>query len=521
MESLEASRRTKLEQIAALGIDPWGSRFDGRTPIADIRQMEVPEDPATGPQIKAAGRVMTYRKMGKLRFIDLADRTGKIQLMIGQKQVDETSWQLVDLLDLGDLLGVTGRLGKTRVGELTLFVEALHFHGKSLNPHPDKWSGIEDKEFALRHRYLDFIYTPELRAKAEARLKIMAGIREFLAAEGYFDVETPVLHSIAGGAAARPFATHHNALDIPLFLRIALELPLKKLLVAGFDKVYEMGRVFRNEGISPKHNPEFTMMELYQAYGNYETMMDLTERLVAKLVKNLPPPKSEVAASMITTPVTKEGDAHMLPSPLEGEGPGVRGSMMTLPYGDRSINFTTPWLRQKYADLFQEHVGVDMRDPKAVEAAARKLEIDPTGKDHPVLIHLLFEIVVEPALAKLGRPVFVYDYPAALCPLTKRKLTDPFIAERFECYVLGMEIANAYTELNDPDTQEATFRAQLTGMKEDDSMAKMDMDFVTALRYGMPPAGGLGIGIDRLCMLLTNSQTIRDVILFPLLRPAK
>jgi lysyl-tRNA synthetase, class II len=491
MESLEASRRSKLEQIAALGIDPWGSRFDGRTPIADIRQMEVPEDPATGPQIKAAGRVMTYRKMGKLRFIDLADRTGKIQLMIGQKQVDETSWQLVDLLDLGDLLGVTGRLGKTRVGELTLFVEALHFQGKSLNPHPDKWSGIEDKEFALRHRYLDFIYTPELRAKAEARLKIMQGIRQFLDAEGYFDVETPVLHSIAGGAAARPFATHHNALDIPLFLRIALELPLKKLLVAGFDKVYELGRVFRNEGISPKHNPEFTMMELYQAYGNYETMMDLTERLVVKLVDSV---KQEPT-----------GLSHRY----------------TLPYGERTIDFTAPWLRQKYADLFQEHVGVDMRDPAAVIAAARKLEIDPTGKDHPVLIHLLFEIVVEPALAKLDRPVFVYDYPAALCPLTKRKLNDPFIAERFECYVLGMEIANAYTELNDPDTQEATFRAQLTGMKEDDSMAKMDMDFVTALRYGMPPAGGLGIGIDRLCMLLTNSQTIRDVILFPLLRPTK
>lgn len=491
MESLEASRRSKLEQIAALGIDPWGCRFDGRTPIGDIRKMDVPEDPATGPQIKAAGRVMTYRKMGKLRFIDLADRTGKIQLMIGQKQVDETSWQLVDLLDLGDLLGVTGRLGKTRVGELTLFVEALHFQGKSLNPHPDKWSGIEDKEFALRHRYLDFIYTPELRAKAEARLKIMQGIRQFLDAEGYFDVETPVLHSIAGGAAARPFATHHNALDIPLFLRIALELPLKKLLVAGFDKVYELGRVFRNEGISPKHNPEFTMMELYQAYGNYETMMDLTERLVVKLIENIE------------------------------EEPTGSSRRYTLPYGDRTIDFTAPWLRQKYGDLFQEHVGVDMRDPAAVIAAARKLEIDPTGKDHPVLIHLLFEIVVEPALAKLDRPVFVYDYPAALCPLTKRKLNDPFIAERFECYVLGMEIANAYTELNDPDTQEATFRAQLTGMKEDDSMAKMDMDFVTALRYGMPPAGGLGIGIDRLCMLLTNSQTIRDVILFPLLRPAK
>lgn len=505
MESLEASRRAKLEQIAALGVDPWGGRFDDRINIGTIREMGFPEDPATGPSIKAAGRVMTYRKMGKLRFIDLADRTGRIQLMIGQKQVDETSWKLADLLDLGDHLGVTAKLGKTKAGELTLFVEQLHYQGKSVLPHPDKWSGIEDQEFALRHRYLDFTYTPELRAKAEARLKIIQGIREYLNAQGYFDVETPVLHSIAGGAAARPFATHHNALDLPLFLRIALELPLKKLLVAGFDKVYELSRVFRNEGISPKHNPEFTMMELYQAYGNYETMMELTESLVAKLVASLP----------TSTP----------PSSPEGEGLGVRGNgdgnKNVLPYGDRTINFTTPWLRKKYADLFQEHVGVDMRDAAAVDAAARKLEIDTTGKDHAVMIHLLFEIVVEPAIAKLDQPVFVYDYPAALCPLTKRKRDDSFIAERFECYVLGMEIANAYTELNDPDTQEATFKAQLTGLKEEDSMAKLDMDFVTALRYGMPPAGGLGIGIDRLCMLLTNSQTIRDVILFPLLRPAK
>ncbi|MBL8825081.1 MAG: lysine--tRNA ligase [Planctomycetia bacterium] len=487
MESLEVARRTKLEQITALGIDPWGSRFDGRTMIGDIRHMQVPEDPMAGPPLKAAGRVMTYRKMGKLRFIDLADRTGRIQLMIGQKQVDETSWKLVDLIDLGDLIGVTGRLGKTKVGELTLFVEQLHYQGKSLLPHPDKWSGIEDQEFALRHRYLDYIYTPELRSKAEKRLKIMNGIRQFLEAEGYFEVETPVLHNIAGGAAAKPFETHHNALDIPLFLRIALELPLKKLLVAGFDKVYEMSRVFRNEGISPKHNPEFTMMELYQAYGNYESMMDLTERLVVKLVE-----------STTSTP---------------GE--------YVLPYAERAIDFKPPFQRQKYGDLFLTHVGVDMRDATAVNDAARKRGIDTTGKDHAVLIHLLFEIVVEPALAQIYQPVFVYDYPAALCPLTKRKWHDPFIAERFECYVLGMEIANAYTELNDPETQEATFRSQLSGLKEEDSMAKLDMDFVTALRYGMPPAGGLGIGIDRLCMLLTNSQTIRDVILFPLLRPGK
>jgi len=498
MDPLEASRRTKLDQIAAIGIDPWGSRFDGRTSISDIRAMSYPEDPLAGPQLRAAGRVMTYRKMGKLRFLDLADRTGRIQLMIGQKQVSPRDWALADLLDLGDLLGVVGRLGKTRAGELTIFVEELHFQGKSILPHPDKWSGIEDQEFALRHRYLDYLYTPELRAKAEARIRIIQGIRRFLDLEGYFEVETPVLHAIAGGAAARPFATHHNTLDTDLFLRIALELPLKKLLVAGFEKVYELGRVFRNEGISPKHNPEFTMLELYQAYGNYETMMDLTERLVVGLARSLRAAGASAA-----------GDGQESGSPL------------LLPFAERTINFAPPWERRRYGELFHEHLGVDMRDAAAVEMAARRLEIDPAGKDAAVLIHLLFEIVVEPALARMDRPVFVYDYPAALCPLTKRKVGDPFIAERFECYVLGMEIANAYTELNDPDTQEACFRAQLVGMNEEDSMAKLDMDFVTALRYGMPPAGGLGIGIDRLCMLLTDSQTIRDVILFPLLRPVR
>lgn len=484
MESLEASRREKLSKIAALGIDPWGGRFDGKIDIDVVRGKPVLEDPMQGEQLRLAGRVLSYRKMGKLRFIDIADRTGRIQLMIGQKQISEANWALVDLIDLGDWLAVVGRLGKTKAGELTIFVESLQYQGKSVLPHPDKWGGIEDQEFALRHRYLDYTYSEELRKKAIARIQIIQGIRQHLDAQGYYEVETPVLHSIAGGAAARPFATHHNALDIPLFLRIALELPLKKLLVAGLEKVYELGRVFRNEGISPKHNPEFTMMELYQAYGNYETMMELTEGLVIALVKK------------------------------QGQG-------MKLPYGERTIDFTGPWQRKKYADLFLEHTGADMRDHASVLAAAQRLEINAEGKDHAVLIHLLFEVFVEPALAKLDQPVFVYDYPAALCPLTKRKWQDDFIAERFECYVLGMEIANAYTELNDPDTQEATFRSQLTGLKEEDSMAKMDMDFVTALRYGMPPAGGLGIGIDRLCMLLTNSQTIRDVVLFPLLRPVK
>jgi lysyl-tRNA synthetase, class II len=293
-------------------------------------------------------------------------------------------------------------------------------------------------------------------------------------------VETPTLHGIAGGAAARPFETHHNALDIDLFVRIALELPLKRLLVGGLEKVYEIGRVFRNEGISPRHNPEFTMLELYQAYGDYRTMMDLTEGLIVACVDAL-------------------------------------GESRTIPFGEKTVNFAPPFQRAKYADLFKEHVGCDMADEVAVRAAAHAANMENADKKaHEVVVQELFEDIVE---EKLVGPVFVHDYPAALCPLTKRKRDNPAIAERFELYVHGMELANAYTELNDPITQEQTFRSQLAGLSAEDSMAKMDDDFVLALRHGMPPAGGLGIGIDRLVMLLTNTQTIRDVILFPLLRP--
>lgn len=477
----EADRLAKLQQLAALGVDPWGQRFDGQQPIADLRTLPVTDDPLTGPAVKAVGRVMTLRRMGKVRFLDLRDRSGRIQVMIGQKQVPETDWKVAELVDLGDLLGVSGTLGRTKAGELTIFATALHYQTKSLLPHPDKWAGIEDVEFALRHRYLDFIYNDELRAKAEARIRMIQYIRDFLNRQGFLEVETPVLHAIAGGAAARPFKTHHNALDLPLFLRIALELPLKKLLVAGFDRVYELGRVFRNEGISPKHNPEFTMLELYQAYGNYHSMMDLTEGMI-------------------------RGAAEFL------------GRGLQLPYGDEVVDLAKPFARRAYPDLFQEHVGCAMQDRDAVAARARSAGIDPSGKDHDVLVHLLFEAKVE---EHLHGPVFVYDYPAALCPLTKRKTSDPSLAERFELYILRMELANAYTELNDPILQEATFRRQLAGLAEEDSMAKMDDEFIKALKYGMPPAGGLGVGIDRLAMLLTNSPTIRDVILFPLLRPGK
>lgn len=490
-DSFEASRTDKLQRIEALGIDPWGQRFDDHQPIGDILKLPADKPEGERPRVRAVGRVVARRKQGKIYFIDLWDwstptrvnnqnqERRALQLMAGQKQVGEQGWQICENLDLGDLLGVEGTFALTRMGEPTIFAESLTYLTKSLEPHPDKWGGMQDMEYRLRHRYLDLIYTPETLDRAKKRVQIIRTIRNFLDARGYWEVETPTLHAIAGGAAARPFVTHHNALDIRLFQRIALELHLKRLLVGGIEKVYEIGRVFRNEGISHKHNPEFTMMELYQAYGDYRTMMDLTESLVVECVKSL-------------------------------------GGSMQLPFGDKTVDFTPPWQRKSYPELFQEHVGVAMTDHDGVRQAAEKAGLAPAGKHVDVLIHLLFEIKVEHTLVG---PVFVYDYPAALCPLTKRKRGDATLAERFELYVHGMELANAYTELNDPVTQEKTFRQQLAGMPEEESMAKMDEEFIEAQRHGMPPAGGLGIGIDRLVMLLTNTQTIRDVILFPLLRP--
>jgi lysyl-tRNA synthetase class 2 len=480
-DSFEASRFEKLRRIEELGIDPWGGRFDGHRPIADIRALptDAPEDQR--PRVRAAGRVVLRRDQGNVHFLHVHDWTGRVQVMLGKKQVGETGWKLAQLLDLGDLVGVDGAWGKTRLSEPTIFADGLTFLGKSLQPHPDKWGGMQEIELRLRQRYLDLIYTPETLDRARKRIKVVRTIREYLDRQGYQEVETPTLHAIAGGAAARPFVTHHNALDIDLFLRIALELHLKRLLVGGIEKVYEIGRVFRNEGISPKHNPEFTMLELYQAYGNYETMMDLTEGLIVACVDAL-------------------------------------GGGRQLRYGETTIDFAPPWQRARYADLFREHVGVPMDDDTAVRRAAEQGGFPTAGKDHDVVVHHLFEERVE---EHLTGPVFVYDYPAALCPLTKRKRGNDQVAERFELYVQGMELANAYTELNDPLMQEQTFRRQLAGLPEEESMAKMDEDFVRALRHGMPPAGGLGIGIDRLVMLLTDTQTIRDVILFPLLRPEK
>ncbi len=490
----EASRREKLRKIQELGFDPWGSRFDGQMPIGEIRSREgeitvepIPpgseqrEPTQHGPPVRAAGRIVLQRKKGKLIFIDIRDWSGQVQLFIGRGQVGEDNWALAECLDLGDLVGVDGQLKRTKTGELTIFVETLHFLTKSIEPPPDKHHGLADPELRHRMRYLDLAYTEGVLPRFLDRSKIVSSIRKTLAEQGFVEVEGPTLHAIAGGAAARPFKTHHNALDMPLYLRIALELHLKRLLVGGMERVFELGRVYRNEGISPRHNPEFTMLEAYQAYGDYRSMMDLTERLIVGAI-----------------------DATGQPHRLQ--------------WGERTIDFTPPFARHTYDELFARHTGVAADDTAGIKRLAETIGLETAGKHPDVVKNEIFEKKVED---QLTGPVFVLDYPASICPLTKRSAANPAVAERFELYVEGMEIANAYTELNDPDLQEELFLTQLAGQREEDSMAKMDHDFIRAQRHGMPPAGGLGIGIDRLVMLLTNTQSIRDVILFPLLRPEK
>ena len=510
-EGVLAARRNKLKQIIALGHDPWGHRFDDRTMIDEIRaladQIEyvlqdgttVPLPPSDqldqidfkawkqeqgqgqlrGPQVRAAGRIRLQRGQGKVTFLDIEDWTGRIQLFVGKGQVGDANWDLIQCLDLGDLIGVDGQLRRTNTGELSIFAEKIHVLCKTLEPPPAKHSGLQDAELKQRRRYVDLAYNDGTRHRFMNRSRIVQSIRQTLNQQGFVEIEGPTLHEIAGGAAARPFITHHNTLDMQLYMRIALELHLKRLMVGGMERVFELGRVYRNEGVSPKHNPESTMLEVYQAYGDYQSMMDLTEQIISNALLAI-------------------------------------GAPTIVPWGDKEIDFSTPFARIPYDQLFSEHTGVDPTDESAVKGYAESIGLETAGKHPDVIKNEVFEARVEDHL--MG-PVFVIDYPASICPLTKRKRDNPSIAERFELFVDGMELANAYTELNDPDLQERLFQTQLEGMAEEDSMARMDHDFVRALRNGMPPAGGLGIGIDRLVMLLTNSQTIREVILFPLLRP--
>jgi lysyl-tRNA synthetase class 2 len=512
---LEASRREKLRKIEEIGFDPWGQRFDDHIAIGTIRAMEdqivVDETTqhSTGPKVCAAGRIVLQRKKGKLIFLDLWDWTGKIQILIGSNQVGEQNWELAQCFDLGDIIGVNGELMRTRTGELSIAATQLTFLTKSIETPPDKFHGLTDPDLRSRMRYLDLIHTDGVLERMLRRTKIVQSVRNTLAGEGFVEVEGPTLHTIAGGAAARPFATHHNALDIPLVMRIALELHLKRLLVGGMERVYELGRVYRNEGIDPRHNPEFTMLEAYQAYGDYRSMMDLTEKIILdalQMVHLNPLPlwgRVRVGASRSST------NPH--PNPL----PGGEGTFI-ITWNGNEIDFTPPFARKTYDSLIKEHTGIDPTDSAAIVEYAKSLNLDVADKHPDVVKNDLFEEKVE---KNLVNPTFVMDYPASICPLTKRKKDQPDIAERFELFVQGMELANAYTELNDPDLQEKLFSQQLEGQKADESMARMDRDFIRALRHGMPPAGGLGIGIDRLCMLLTDTAFIREVILFPLQRP--
>jgi len=484
-KQLEQERQKKLERLIALGVDPYGWRFPDTKSAAEIHKVyeasgrKGPEQgpPAQEIEVRAAGRLLALRKFGKLAFADLDDQTGRIQVCFNKAELGE-QFEVFKQLDIGDIVGVDGPLFTTRTGETTILVRRLKVLCKSLLPPPEKWHGLSNVETRYRQRYVDLFANPAVRETFRKRSRIIAHFRKMLEQWDFIEVETPTLQAIYGGAAARPFITHHNTLDMDLYLRISPELYLKRLLVGGLERVYEFSRNFRNEGISTRHNPEFTLLELYQAYGDYNDMMDITERLIAEAA-------------------------------LE-----VCGAMK-LPFRGQEIDFTPPWTRRTYAELLAEHAGLDMANESSVRAKARTLDIEESNKALPVVVNEVFEATVEQHLVQ---PTFVKDYPAALCPLTRRSPDDPGIALRFELFVANMEIANAYTELNDPGLQEENFRSQLAGEAEGETMRVMDEDFLAALKYGMPPAGGLGIGIDRVVMLLTDSPSIRDVILFPLLR---
>ena len=477
LEKVQQDRLDKLQKIKALGIDPYGQRYDTAEKIDSVCQRYVEDQ--EGQEADIAGRLVLIRDMGKLIFAHVRDGSGTMQIALRKNALDETTWAMAKLLDLGDIIACSGPLTKTRTGEITVFAENLLLLCKSLLPLPEKYHGLQDVELRYRQRYLDLIVNPESMDTFRKRVAIIQHFRQYLQDRDFMEVETPMLQYIYGGAAARPFTTHHNALDADLFMRISPELALKRLLVGGMEKVFEINRNFRNEGIDSTHNPEFTMMELYQARADYEVMMEITEGLVSSAAEK------------------------------------VCGSMK-LPYGDLELDFTPPWRRATYEELLVEHAGVSMRDVPAVRAKARELGMEESNKADAVVVNMVFEETVE---RHLIQPMFVKDYPAELCPLTRRDPNDPSIALRFEAFAANMELANAYTELNDPAIQEANFSEQVAGEAEGETMRIIDTDFITALQHGMPPAGGLGIGIDRIVMLLTGRTTIRDVVLFPTLRP--
>ncbi|MDD5064737.1 MAG: lysine--tRNA ligase [Phycisphaerae bacterium] len=474
ISQFERQRQEKLSRIRELGIDPYGGKYEGAEQSCDIKTRF--KDGDESQRAKCAGRIVLLRDIGSLIFITLRDWSGIIQTGLSKKLLGE-QWSLAKLLELGDVIGTEGQLGKTKTGEITIWADKVTLLSKSLLPPPEKFHGLSDIDLRYRQRYVDLWANPDVMELFRKRSAILRTVREYLTGRGFMEVETPMMQTIAGGAAAKPFITHHNTLDMDLFLRIAPELFLKRLLVGGMEKVFEINRNFRNEGLSTRHNPEFTMLELYQAYADYKVMMDLTEELICLLVEKY----------------------------CGGE---------QVQFGEVTVDYSRPWRRATYAELLKEYGGCDVDDTGSVRAKAKKLGLNEASMDDAVVVNEVFEATVE---ERLISPTFVMDYPAALCPLTKCKKDNPKYAERFELYIAGMELANAYTELNDPAVQEENFKIQLRGQEE--TMATMDADFITALKYGMPPAGGLGIGIDRLAMVLTGATSIRDVVLFPLLRP--
>ncbi len=490
-----AQRRRKLERLRGRGVNPFPPRcrydLEPTAVVERFGALSAAELEAQEIQLRVPGRIRALREQGRILFLDLFDGSAKLQVFIRRSEIDPQSQELLEDLDLGDYLLAAGRLRRTRTGELSIFAQSLELLTKSLRPLPEKWHGLVDTEARYRQRYLDLVSNPESRRVFEIRSRLVSGIRRFLEARGFWEVETPMMQVIAGGAAARPFVTHHHALDLELYLRVAPELFLKRLLVGGLHRVFELNRNFRNEGISTRHNPEFTMLEFYWAYSDYEQLMDLTEEMLVELAQE------------------------------------VMGADRLVFQGRTLQLLPRPWPRWTMAEALAELAGATATELDSVtglKALARRhgleLPAQLASEPEPALGHFLVWLFEELCEARLDGPVFIVDHPVEVSPLAKPKLAAPGQAERFELYLGGMEIANAFTELNDPDLQAQRFREQLAdrGQSEAERM-RFDEEFVQALEHGMPPAGGEGIGIDRLTMLFADRPSIRDVVLFPLLRP--
>jgi lysyl-tRNA synthetase class 2 len=486
LDRIAQQRRQKLEKLRKRGIDPYPSSYERSHTTRQALELLERQEKKSQTRTKAvslAGRLTAMRRMGKTSFADLRDSEGKIQLCFYKDRLDKKALELFQDLDIGDIIGVSGKLFRTRTGEPTLDVESFTMLAKSLQPLPEKWHGLADVETRYRQRYLDLIANAPAREVFQVRSRAIAAIRQFLNKRGFIEVETPVLQPSAGGALASPFTTHHNALDQDFYLRIALELHLKRLVVGGFDKVYEIGRIFRNEGVSTQHHPEFTMLESYEAYADYNDVMAMLEEMVS-------------SASQEVLGTTK------------------------IKFGEDSIDFKPPWKRLTLRDAVKKYSGIDFvkyptADGLREKMRSLKIEVDPQ-KNWAKLVDELIKEFVRP---KLIQPTIIFDYPLSMSPLAKTKPGEERVVERFQAIAGGLEIANAYTELNDPLEQRERFEEQLKERAGDDEERwSIDEDYLLALEYGMPPAGGLGVGIDRLIMLFTNQPAIREVILFPQLR---